>query len=170
MASLLDRDHLVGNLLDRLAELERRLEELERTALTRVFYVDTTTSPEEAILRIDEMNEYQRVKLVVGSTLITNYRDVDDDFEIYTTGGGTIVLDPDPGGKGVVVKTDDVRIEKGLIVGSITDDPPDGVMGITDGVAVPAAIVGTALIYVDTADGDLKVRFGNGTITLIAAD
>lgn len=45
-----------------------------------------------------------------------------------------------------------------------------GVLSLTDGVAEPTAIVGRAQIYVDTADGDLKVKFGDGTVAVIAAD
>jgi len=41
---------------------------------------------------------------------------------------------------------------------------------IVDGIAEPDTISGIAQIYVDTADGDLKVKFGDGTVTVIAAD
>lgn len=41
---------------------------------------------------------------------------------------------------------------------------------LTDGIAAPAAVVGQAQLYVDTADGDLKVRFGDGTIKTIVTD
>jgi len=43
-------------------------------------------------------------------------------------------------------------------------------MSITDGVAAPGASAGRARIYVDTADGDLKVIFGDGTIKTIVTD
>lgn len=43
-------------------------------------------------------------------------------------------------------------------------------IGVTDGVSAPATVAGRALIYVDTADGDLKVRFGDGTIKTLATD
>lgn len=39
-----------------------------------------------------------------------------------------------------------------------------------DGIAAPTAIVGKAQIYVDTADGDLKVRFGDNVTKIVAAD
>ena len=41
---------------------------------------------------------------------------------------------------------------------------------IDDGVSAPDAVVGKALIYVDSADGDLKVKFGDGTVATIATD
>ena len=41
---------------------------------------------------------------------------------------------------------------------------------LTDGVAAPAAVTGKALLYVDNADGDLKVKFSDGHVAVIAAD
>lgn len=43
-------------------------------------------------------------------------------------------------------------------------------MIVTDGVTAPSATSGQAKIYVDTADGDLKVIFGDGTIKTLATD
>lgn len=45
-----------------------------------------------------------------------------------------------------------------------------GALGIRDGITAPAAVTNMALIYVDTADGDLKVRFSDGTIKTIVVD
>jgi len=44
------------------------------------------------------------------------------------------------------------------------------VLFITDGVGAPATRAGQASIYIDTADGDLKVKFGDGTVKTIVAD
>jgi hypothetical protein len=41
---------------------------------------------------------------------------------------------------------------------------------LLDGVATPTTENGKAKIYVDAADGDLKVRFGDGTVKLIVSD
>ena len=41
---------------------------------------------------------------------------------------------------------------------------------LTDGITAPGATVGFAKIYVDTADGDLKVVFGDGTVKTLATD
>jgi len=46
----------------------------------------------------------------------------------------------------------------------------DGVFGIKDGVTAPATLSGKALMYVDSADGDLKVKFGDGTVKTIVTD
>ena len=45
-----------------------------------------------------------------------------------------------------------------------------GAVSITDGMTAPSATSGYAKIYVDTADGDLKVIFGDGTIKTLATD
>lgn len=43
-------------------------------------------------------------------------------------------------------------------------------LGLKDGQTAPATVAGRAFIYVDTADGDLKVKFGDGTIKTIVTD
>jgi hypothetical protein len=51
---------------------------------------------------------------------------------------------------------------------------PNVVVNVCDlsdgGVVPPEAEVGRARIYVDPADGDLKVKFGDGHVAVIAAD
>jgi hypothetical protein len=41
---------------------------------------------------------------------------------------------------------------------------------LTDGITAPSATSGQAKIYVDTADGDLKIIFGDGTVKTIVTD
>lgn len=41
---------------------------------------------------------------------------------------------------------------------------------IVDGVVAPATVSGIAYLYVDTADGDLKIKFGDGTVKTIVVD
>lgn len=43
-------------------------------------------------------------------------------------------------------------------------------LDVTDGITAPAAATGRARIYVDTADGDLKIIFADGTIKTIVVD
>ena len=43
-------------------------------------------------------------------------------------------------------------------------------LDVTDGVTAPASATGRARIYVDTADGDLKVIFADGTVKTIVTD
>lgn len=45
-----------------------------------------------------------------------------------------------------------------------------GTIALTDGITAPGATAGIAKLYVDTADGDLKVKFGDGTVKTIATD
>lgn len=47
-----------------------------------------------------------------------------------------------------------------------------GVSGLQleDGITAPGTVSGQAQLYVDTADGDLKVKFGDGFVAVIAAD
>lgn len=47
---------------------------------------------------------------------------------------------------------------------------PTGALGIIDGITAPSTAAGFAQIYVDSADGDLKVKFGDGTVKTIATD
>jgi hypothetical protein len=43
-------------------------------------------------------------------------------------------------------------------------------LAISDGVSAPSTVANYALIYVDTADGDLKIKFGDGTVKTIVTD
>lgn len=45
-----------------------------------------------------------------------------------------------------------------------------GVMWLKDGITAPSNTSGWAKIYVDTSDGDLKVKFGDGTTKTIVTD
>lgn len=45
-----------------------------------------------------------------------------------------------------------------------------GALMLEDGITAPATAAGFAQIYVDTADGDLKVKFGDGTVKVLSAD
>jgi len=41
---------------------------------------------------------------------------------------------------------------------------------INDGVSTPTTVSGRAFLYIDVSDGDLKVKFGDGTIKTISVD
>ena len=41
---------------------------------------------------------------------------------------------------------------------------------LKDGVTIPATIAGYGQIFIDAADGDLKIKYGDGTVKLIVAD
>jgi hypothetical protein len=44
------------------------------------------------------------------------------------------------------------------------------VFPLTDGVTEPSTIPGVAQIYVDIADGDLKIKYGDGVVKTIVLD
>lgn len=46
----------------------------------------------------------------------------------------------------------------------------NGQIAIKDGMAAPSTISGYAQMFVDSADGDLKVKFGDGTVKTIVTD
>lgn len=60
------------------------------------------------------------------------------------------------------------RIETLDTINYITSPAND--IALVDGVSAPTAVSGLAFIYVDSADGDLKIRFGDGTTKTIVTD
>ena len=47
----------------------------------------------------------------------------------------------------------------------------DGAIGLRDGITAPSVdVTGNAWLYIDTADGDLKIRFSDGTVKTIVTD
>lgn len=53
---------------------------------------------------------------------------------------------------------------------SITETHIQGALAIDDGITAPSTITGKASIYVDSSDGDLKIKFSDGTIKTIVVD
>jgi hypothetical protein len=43
-------------------------------------------------------------------------------------------------------------------------------LNLTDGVTAPSTVLGVGIIYIDSADGDLKIKFGDGTVKTIVTD
>jgi hypothetical protein len=59
----------------------------------------------------------------------------------------------------------------GYINGTVYEtQEPTNLLSVTDGVTAPSTVSGRAFLYVDVADGDLKVKFGDGTVKTIATD
>lgn len=89
------------------------------------------------------------------------------------TSGGTLLIGTTTAttGVGLKVTVGSIATDKGLSIGSATTDPPNGVLAIKDGVTAPSSSPsGMAQIYIDTADGDLKIRFADGTVKTIVVD
>jgi len=53
---------------------------------------------------------------------------------------------------------------------SIDDKAQMNALQLVDGITAPDTLSGYASIYVDTADGDLKIKFGDGTVKTISTD
>jgi hypothetical protein len=71
------------------------------------------------------------------------------------------------------LSTIEVMVIEVLPVGATTASQVSGSfnqLSIIDGVSAPSTVAGSALIYVDSADGDLKIKFGDGTVKTIATD
>jgi hypothetical protein len=45
-----------------------------------------------------------------------------------------------------------------------------GGIALRDGMSAPATLAGFAILFVDDSDGDLKIKFGDGTVKLIVTD
>lgn len=56
------------------------------------------------------------------------------------------------------------------VANSVNFDLPQDTAVLTDGVSAPAVVTGGAVIYVDKADGDLKIKFSDGTVKTIVTD
>jgi len=52
----------------------------------------------------------------------------------------------------------------------VTPSAGSDMLTIVDGITAPATVSGVAQIYVDAADGDLKIRFGDGVTKTIVVD
>ena len=58
-----------------------------------------------------------------------------------------------------------------LRVGGVVVNPTSAnTLTLVDGVTTPATITGYATIYIDSVDGDLKIKFGDGTVKTISTD
>jgi hypothetical protein len=98
--------------------------------------------------------------LMTIANLVRGNRSIDNDlvFQTKTTSAGAIRFQDGGGNLKVLIDaaTSQVRAEGGL--------------AIKDGVSGPSAVSGDAVIYVDSADGDLKIIFGDATVKTIVTD
>lgn len=87
----------------------------------------------------------------------------------YNLSGSTVQFSVAPPN----LSTIEVMVIEVLPVGATTASQVSGSfnqLSIIDGVSAPSTVSGSALIYVDSADGDLKIKFGDGTVKTIATD
>jgi len=71
--------------------------------------------------------------------------------------------------KGMVIEATTGNVGVGLSDPDVLMDV-NGALGILDGMTAPSTVSGKAFLYVDTSDGDLKVKFGDGTVKTLATD
>ena len=89
--------------------------------------------------------------------------------DTYTVSGTTLTFSTAPPN----LSTIEVMVIQVLPVGATTASQVSGSfnqLSIIDGVSAPSTVSGSALIYVDSADGDLKIKFGDGTVKTIVTD
>jgi len=90
------------------------------------------------------------LKFQVGTSLVegVNFSESGGKVLVFPTSGGDL-------GNTSIVPWDNAFINQ---------------VALTDGVTAPTTVSGSAFLYVDTADGDLKVKFGDGVTKTIATD
>lgn len=96
-----------------------------------------------------------------GEQIVLEHNSVLGDFRVRTTNGGAL--------------TTKVQLSQAgmLSIGTTASPSTLGVNGdiaLVDGMTAPTATSGFAKLYVDSADGDLKIRFGDGTTKTIVTD
>lgn len=82
---------------------------------------------------------------------------------------GTDILYFEPTDSGSAVAAGEIRIGGGALVAGKRLESK-GYISVADGITAPGAGTGQARIYVDSADGDLKVVFSDGTVKTIVVD
>lgn len=60
--------------------------------------------------------------------------------------------------------------ERGREIGRVIRDALFQTLTLNDGVPIPATRKDVAIIYIDSADGDLKIKFADGTVKTIVID
>lgn len=63
-----------------------------------------------------------------------------------------------------------LRLFFNQVTTAVNSEEAKDTLKLTDGVTAPAVVEGAAVIYVDAADGDLKVKFSNGIVKTIVID
>ena len=90
-------------------------------------------------------------------------------FSHHVAGVSTTFMKTLPGSGAEVNFPGNVSIGSGSPIPSASLDV-SGAIAIGDGITAPSATAGRAKLYVDTADGDLKIIFGDGTVKTIVVD
>ena len=62
------------------------------------------------------------------------------------------------------------KLRPELATGLDLSDIETNILALEDGITAPSALSGFAQLYVDAADGNLKVIFASGTVKTLATD
>lgn len=104
-------------------------------------------------------------------------------FSVGSSGSSGIISGPT--GQGVNIRSGSTNLLQLLSSGTLapgaaganfgTNTLPFGAgyfqqMRISDGIPTPATLSGYAILFVDSADGDLKIKFGDGVVKTIVTD
>lgn len=123
-------------------------------------YSDTTWSSPAPTLNFESTNGTSGVRYNLEGTATSNhYR--------WQVGGSTIweISANDD----LLPGSDDTR-NVGAITKRVKNVNAAGYLSVGDGISAPDAVPGTAFLYVDGADGALKVRFGDGTVKTLTTN
>jgi hypothetical protein len=107
--------------------------------------------------------------LACFSSAYTGDATLQSDAMVYASGAAAMLHFGTAGTKRMTLLNNAAKLGIGV-------DPPtaelqvNGGIALVDGMTAPSTITGYAYIYVDTADGDLKVKFGDGTVKTIVVD
>ncbi len=105
------------------------------------------------------------------------FRSQSNYFGMFDAGGGHVVFEAgdvgiDPSNYYSTTNHVFRSVDGGATFGTITTlgVKLEASLLLKDGISAPSTLAGYASIYVDTADGDLKVKFGDGTVKTITVD
>jgi hypothetical protein len=134
-----------------------------------VFIGDLTSTPGELLQVHEAGNSDISLPLKVSSSSTTDGDGVGILFAVGPTAGNYEIakiyaLLSGPGDTDLVFSTSS---DSASTTPEHVRIPHDGGIAIVDGITAPATLSGWAKIYVDTADGDLKVKFGDGEVRTV---
>lgn len=137
-----------------LLDLERRVAKLEadnRTLRQALRVFSTTVVAVDKIMRIANALSLRWRNAADSADKPVLQLNTSDQVVIFSAGQGVRIINN----------------AQDTILVNVSDA---GEFSLLDGITAPTAVSGRAFLYVDTADGDLKVRFGDNVTKTLATD
>lgn len=185
----LSEDMVTGNSLynDRLFDYQDSIEQPARQDTDAQPIITSTiirTSKGEDRAQMSSTNELGASQggfyLYVNNLIRTAYTEGTIFFYDLSGVVSSVIQQPTAGNLGIssdsvdIIGTTDITLTAPLIVLDgvvvINEAMAANYIAITDGVTAPATVAGLGQIYIDIADGDLKIKFGDGTVKTIVTD